>query len=159
MMTSRPNVLILHTDQQRSDSLGCMGNRYVHTPNLDLLAADGTVFTRHISSNTICMPSRASLFTGLYPPAHGVWTNGVPLNRREYATVDIRSVGEGVRPEPPTAADVFAADGYDTAAFGKLHLTPNLAPASFGYQETWSRWEDGGLDDWHGPTSGSATWR
>ena len=153
-MDKRPNILILHTDQQRSDSLGCMGNRYVHTPNLDLLAAGGTVFTRHIGSNTICMPSRASLFTGLYPPAHGVWTNGVPLNRREYATLDVRSVGESVRPEPPTAADVFAAAGYDTAAFGKLHLTPNLAPAAFGYQETWSRWEDGSLDDWHGPYFG-----
>ncbi len=153
-MRARPNILILHTDQQRYDSLGCMGNTYARTPNLDRLAAEGSLFTRHISSNTICMPSRASLLTGLYPPGHGVWTNGVALNRREYATVTTQSVGADVRPEPPTAADVFAAAGYDTVAFGKLHLTPNLAPPEYGYPETWARWDDGDLDDWHGPYYG-----
>jgi arylsulfatase A-like enzyme len=153
-MPDRPNVLILHADQQRYDSLGCTGNPHARTPNLDRLAAEGTVFTRHISSNTICMPSRASLFTGLYPPGHNVWTNGVPLNRRTYARVDTQRVGEKVRPEPPTLADVFAAAGYDTVALGKLHLTPNLAPPAYGFPETWARWEGGALDDWHGPYYG-----
>ena len=71
-MLDQPNILILHADQQRYDSLGCTGNPYVRTRNLDRLASEGTLFTRHISSNTICMPSRASLFTGLYPPGHNV---------------------------------------------------------------------------------------
>ena len=52
------NVILLHTDQQRADSMGCMGNRFARTPNLDRLAAGGSVFTRHIASNPICMPSR-----------------------------------------------------------------------------------------------------
>jgi arylsulfatase A-like enzyme len=150
----KPNILVIHADQQRYDSLGCMGNPYVRTPNLDRLAAEGTLFTRHISSNTICMPSRASLFTGLYPPGHNVWTNGVPLNRREYADVNTGVVGEMVRPEPPTMADVFAGAGYDTLALGKLHLTPNLAPPAYGFPETWARWDDGHLNDWHGPYYG-----
>lgn len=149
-----PNVLVIHTDQQRYDSLGCSENPYARTPNLDRLAAEGTCFTRHISSNTICMPSRASLFTGLYPPGHNVWTNGVALNRREYADLDMHRVGGQVRPEPPTLADVFAEAGYDTAAFGKLHLTPNLAPPSYGYPETWANWDAGRFGDWHGPYYG-----
>jgi len=153
-MTNRPNVLILHADQQRYDSLGCNGNPYARTPNLDRLAAEGTVFTRHISSNTICMPSRASLLTGLYPPGHNVWTNGVALNRLEYMNVVSSGHEQRVLLQPPTAADVFAEAGYDTAAFGKLHLTPNLAPASYGYPETWACWEDGRFDDWHGPYYG-----
>ena len=154
-MTTRPNILILHTDQQRYDSLGCTGNPHARTPNIDRLAAEGTVFTRHITSNTICMPSRASLLTGLYPPGHNVWTNGVPLNRREYAPINPHAVGEErVRPEPPTLADIFGVAGYDTVAFGKLHLTPNLAPSPYGYPETWPRWDDGNLDDWHGPYYG-----
>ena len=110
-MTNQPNILIIHADQQRYDSLGCTGNPYVRTPNLDRLASEGTLFTRHISSNTICMPSRASLFTGLYPPGHNVWTNGIPLNRREYSHVNQQSIGERVCPEPPTAADIFAGAG------------------------------------------------
>ncbi len=153
-MTNQPNILIIHADQQRYDSLGCTGNPYVRTPNLDRLASEGTLFTRHISSNTICMPSRASLFTGLYPPGHNVWTNGIPLNRREYSHVNQQSIGERVCPEPPTAADIFAGAGYDTAAFGKLHLTPNLAPVERGFHETWACWQDGRFDDWYGPYYG-----
>jgi arylsulfatase A-like enzyme len=100
------------------------------------------------------MPSRASLFTGLYPPGHNVWTNGVALNRRDYVDLNTRAVGESVRPEPPTLADVFVEAGYDTVAFGKLHLTPNLAPASYGYPETWVNWDAGRFDEWHGPYYG-----
>jgi len=60
------NVLILHADQQRYDSLGCNGNRFARTPNIDRLAAEGSVFSRRIAANPVCMPSRASLMTGLY---------------------------------------------------------------------------------------------
>ena len=152
----KKNVIILHTDQQRYDSLGCTGNRYARTPNLDALAAEGTLCTRHISASPICMPSRSSLMTGLYPPAHNVWTNGVPLNRHEYANVHWAPErwAIDVVPEPPTLADVFAGAGYDTASFGKLHLTPNLAPASYGFPEAESTWQKEGFEEWHGPYFG-----
>lgn len=150
------NVLLLHTDQQRADSLGCNGNPHARTPQLDRLAASGTTFTRHLACNPICMPSRAGLLTGLYPPAHNVWCNGVALNRREYATLDTRleTVSGIYCPEPATLADCFAAAGYDTAGFGKFHLTPFLAPESYRYPETISRWDRGELADWHGPYYG-----
>jgi arylsulfatase A-like enzyme len=146
------NVIVLHTDQQRYDSLGCMGNGYARTPNLDRLAAEGTLFTRHIVSNPVCMPSRASLMTGLYPPGHNVWTNGIPLNRKEYADANWASGSWAIDvvPEPPTLADMFSGAGYDTVSFGKLHLTPYLAPLSYGFPEAQEAWSDDTLDDWHG---------
>lgn len=156
----RKNVILLHTDQQRADSLGCMGNSCARTPNLDRLAAGGTLFTRHISANPICCPSRASLLTGLYPPGHNVWCNGVPLNRLEYATIDRRceqqgpQSGGGFHPEPTTLADMFAGAGYDTASFGKLHLTPYLGPTSYGHHENEELWLQGAFTDWHGPYYG-----
>lgn len=157
---ARQNVILLHTDQQRYDSLGCSGNPLARTPHLDALAAEGTVFTRHVTTNPICSPSRASLLTGLYPPGHNVWNNGVALNRREYASLDTRSEDQtcdaraGFVPEPPTMADMFAAAGYATASFGKLHLTPYLAPIPRGFPETQDTWQDGRWDDWTGPYYG-----
>ena len=85
----------IRATQQRYDCVGCMGNPYIRTPNLDRLAREGTVFTRHIAANPVCMPSRASLMTGLYPPGHGVYTNGVALNRNEYACADKIRVKKG----------------------------------------------------------------
>ena len=153
---SQKNILIVHTDQQRYDSLGSSGNPFAQTPNLDRLAYESTVFTRHIAANPVCMPSRASLFTGLYPPGHNVYTNGIALNRREYITANPTPqwAEADIPPVPPTMADIFARAGYDTVSFGKLHLTPNLAPPSYGYPETWELWQSGSMDDWHGPYYG-----
>jgi arylsulfatase A-like enzyme len=152
----KKNVLIIHTDQQRYDSMGCTGNATAETPNLDALAAEGVLFSRHIASNTICMPSRASLMTGLYPPAHGVWDNGVPLGRREYVDFNPTRHGDDVVRQPATIGDVFTAAGYETALFGKLHLTPFLAPTSHGFQESSALWDERGaeLEAWDGPYYG-----
>lgn len=151
----RKNVIVIHTDQQRADSLGCMGNRFARTPHLDRLAASGTVFTRHIVSNPVCSPSRASLMTGLYPPGHGVWCTGVPLQRNEHANASPNHTSNLYQPShPATMADMFSAAGYDTVGFGKFHLTPWMAPEAHGFQETISLWEKGKFDDWHGPYYG-----
>jgi arylsulfatase A-like enzyme len=150
------NVIIIHTDQQRYDSMGCTGNRHAETPHLDALAEQSTLFSRHIVSNTICMPSRASLMTGLYPPGHGVWDNGVPLNRRDYIDYDARRLGDEVVVQRATIADVFSAAGYQTALFGKLHLTPFLAPSEYGFQESFAVWRENRdtMDRWTGPYYG-----
>ena len=54
---SRPNILWICTDQQRSDTLGCYGNEFVHTPRLDGLAQKGVLFTRAYSQSPVCTPS------------------------------------------------------------------------------------------------------
>ncbi|MBM4045522.1 MAG: hypothetical protein FJ279_10440, partial [Planctomycetes bacterium] len=160
-MNEHPNILILHSDQQRYDSLGCCGNPHAVTPNLDALAKAGTVFHRHIVSNPICMPSRASLFTGRYPNAHGVWHNGVPLPRASYVEhqpqcnqIARQLYGRDMICHVPTLADVLGQAGYQTRAVGKLHLTPFRATASHRLQEANSLWHDPKMADWHGPYYG-----
>lgn len=100
----RPNVLVFIADQLRADHLGFAGNTQVRTPNLDALAADSVVFTEATVANPTCMPNRASLLTGRWPSAHGTRCNGIPLD-----------------PDASTFVRQLAADGYRTAAVGKLH--------------------------------------
>ncbi|MEM6391215.1 MAG: sulfatase-like hydrolase/transferase [Planctomycetota bacterium] len=167
MPTPRRNVLLIVTDQQRFDSLGCTGHPTVHTPHLDRLAQNGALFTRHFTANPVCMPSRASTLTGCYPSVHGVWTNGVALPRAEYTPINdqtqavLQNHWTDPAQTPPipshllTLADAFAAAGHRTSAFGKLHVTPTMSDASLGFPESKQRWQaDPAMADWHGPYYG-----
>lgn len=104
----RPNVLLIMTDQHRWDALGSYGNSVIRTPHIDSLASGGVRFTECWSQHPVCMPARASLFTGRYPSVHGVRSNGVPLPRSEI-----------------TMAQVFAENGYRTGGAGKFHFIPH----------------------------------
>ncbi|EMI18768.1 mucin-desulfating sulfatase (N-acetylglucosamine-6-sulfatase) [Rhodopirellula maiorica SM1] len=66
----RPNIVFLMTDDQRWDTLGCYGRTDVVTPNIDKLAAQGVVFDNAYYAVAICMPSRATMFTGRYFSDH-----------------------------------------------------------------------------------------
>ena len=147
------NVIILHTDQQRYDSLGCNGNANAKTFNIDALAEDGCRFTRHISANTTCMPSRASLLTGLYVPGHGVCSNGIPLWRREPEDdrvsdrISMNLFGKTVEDKVPTLADRLVDAGFETALFGKLHLEPHLSPKAYGFYESNDAWKEASIEE------------
>ncbi len=65
-MPSARNVLLITSDQQHWNTLGCL-NGELRTPNLDRLAARGTLFTRAYCPNLTCTPTRASIITGRYP--------------------------------------------------------------------------------------------
>ncbi len=103
-----PSVLLIMSDQHRWDAMGCYGNPVIRTPNFDSLAETGVRFTECWSQHPVCMPSRASIFTGRYPSVHGVRSNGIPLPRREV-----------------TLAEVFAQNGYRTGGAGKFHFIPH----------------------------------
>ena len=70
-MKKKPHVIFIMTDQHRGDALGCMGNKAVISPNLDKLAAEGTLFVNGYSSAPSSTPGRAGLLTGLSPWHHG----------------------------------------------------------------------------------------
>ena len=97
------------TDQQFADGMSCvMGKDYLHTPHMDSLAANGVRFTRAYSPNPLCMPMRTSMITGRYPHQTGVQTNS--------------------RAAPNIASSVllgriFRNAGYETAYFGKWHIS------------------------------------
>ena len=103
----RPNILFICTDQQRGDSLNCTGAAWAVTPNLDKLAGQGALFKNCYVQNTVCSPSRASLFTGKYVANHGLHANGVPLPVHQKMFTR-------------TLADA----GYNCGMIGKQHLSP-----------------------------------
>lgn len=70
-MDSRPNIVLLMTDQQRADTLGVLGSPVARTPNFDALAARGTVFSNAFSQHSVCSQSRISIMTGWYPHTAG----------------------------------------------------------------------------------------
>jgi arylsulfatase A-like enzyme len=103
-----PNVLLIMTDTQRKDDIGVYGNGIIKTPNLDRLANEGIRFENCYATVPACMPARATIFTGRYPAAHGVRSNGIPLPENEI-----------------TIADVFLENGYRTGGAGKFHFLPH----------------------------------
>lgn len=101
------NVLVFITDGHRKDMLGCYGNPGLQTPNIDAFAAEGVRFERAFCTHSVCMPTRASVYTGRYPHVHGVWANGIAL-----------------RPSEITMPQVLAEAGWATGAAGKVHHEP-----------------------------------
>ena len=106
MTAQRTNVLLITSDQQHWQTLGCL-NAEIETPNLDRLAAQGMLFNRAYCPNPTCTPTRASIITGKYPSQHGAWSLGTKLSESEH------TVGED-----------FSAAGYRTALVGKAHFQP-----------------------------------
>ena len=103
-----PNILLLMTDQQRWDAMGCSGD-WVQTPNLDRIASEGVQFTNCVTTSPVCIPTRLSLATGLYPHNTSVWNN---MNHTMPA-------------ETPTWMQAMRDAGYRTSLFGKTHLHPH----------------------------------
>lgn len=79
------NILWICTDQQRFDTLGCTGNKWVHTPNLDRLASEGVLFENAYAQSPVCAPSRGSFLTGRYPRTCGPRQNGQDIDAKERA--------------------------------------------------------------------------
>lgn len=104
-------ILLVTTDQQRYDTLGCNGGTLARTPVVDALAVEGIRYERAHPQSVVCMPSRSTILTGQYPTTHGVWMNGVPL------PVDA-----------PSVAAVLRDAGYRTGFIGKAHFQPFLDP-------------------------------
>jgi arylsulfatase A-like enzyme len=100
-----PNFLVIMTDQQRWDHLGCYGNTVVRTPRIDALARGGLRVDGFHVSNPICQPNRACLATGQLSTVNGCRQNGIPLAR-----------------EAVTYAEVLRAAGWRTGLVGKAHF-------------------------------------
>ncbi len=103
--TKRPNVVVIITDDQRWDCLGCAGHPLLKTPHIDALAAGGVRFANAFCTTALCSPSRASILSGLYAHSHGVTNNFTefPANVASFP----RRLQEA---------------GYETAYIGKWHM-------------------------------------
>ncbi len=100
----RPNVLLIVSDDQQHDAMGCAGHPIVRTPNIDRLARTGVRFTRTFVPVPICTPSRAAFLTGRFETSNGVSFFG-------------QRIHEGIIAWPKA----MARAGYQTAMTGKWH--------------------------------------
>jgi arylsulfatase A-like enzyme len=135
------NVVMLVTDNQSADSLGCYGNVEHETPRVDRLAREGAQFWRAFCTNGLCSPSRASILTGLMPSQHGVHLamadDDVLPKAEDYDTTrEFRSM-------PQTLRD----HGWATAMIGKWHLGNHRCPGN-GF-EHWEAFTKGHTTDFY----------
>lgn len=117
-MTGKPkNLLFIMADEHQAAALSCLGHPCVKTPNLDRLAARGTVFRNAYTPSPICVPARAALATGRYPHQSGYWDNAHAYDGRI-----------------PGWGHMLQKSGVSVTSIGKLHYRNGEDPTGFDRQ-------------------------
>jgi len=132
--STRPNIVLILTDDQGYWAMGCAGNTEIRTPHLDRLARSGIRFTNFFCASPVCSPARASLLTGRIPSHHGVhdWIragNSPDEKEKGGALIEYLKGQTGY-------TDILARHGYVCGISGKWHLGDSLHP-----QKSFSYWE------------------
>jgi len=122
---SSPNVIVIIADQMRGDALSILGHPNINTPNLDRMARQGVLFSNYFVNNPVCVPSRMSMFSGLYPHEHGALSNKGPVQR--FSSAD------------DTLLEYFKESGYRLGWFGKDNHTYERAVLDSLLDENTSR--------------------
>jgi arylsulfatase A-like enzyme len=124
LMTARPNILYIITDQQTARAMSCTGNPHIITPAMDRIAAAGVRFELAYATQPLCMPNRTSMFTGRLPHETEATTNNAAKAGR---------VNDG-----PHLGRLLTDAGYDCGYFGKWHIaSPSEDRARHGFREVW----------------------
>lgn len=128
----RPNIVYILADDLGYGELGSFGQTEIETPNIDLLASEGMIFTDHYSGSPVCAPSRSVLMTGLHTGKTPIRDNDEWSARGNIGSLKAMfedSKLEGQRPLPDsivTVAQLLQKNGYKTGIFGKWGLgAPN----------------------------------
>ncbi len=142
---NNPHIVLVLADQVAAAALPAYGNRVTRAPNLDRLAAEGLVYERAYCASPLCVPSRASLMTGLLPSQTGAFDNAGELP----ASI-------------PTFAHHLRLDGYRTVLVGKMHFIgadqlhgfeerpmTDVYPAGFDWIPDWNLGDDERLPWYH----------
>ena len=129
--TRKPNIIFILADDLGWAELGCYGNTFNETPNLDKLAKRGMRFTDAYAAAPVCSPYRAALMTGQYPARAGITDYLRPNDKNHLSTKYV------------TVAEALKKAGYTTGIIGKWHLTgyanhgaQEYPPAMHGFDET-----------------------
>ncbi|MGE4490673.1 MAG: sulfatase, partial [Kiritimatiellales bacterium] len=122
----KTNILLITVDEQRWDTLSCMGNSVIKTPNIDRLAQDGILFQNAFTVSPLCVPSRTSFFTGIYPSRRERFSNHVT---NQIASVDW------------TYLEALKNKGYRIGLAGKNHtFQPSYFKQWFDFREEYGHW-------------------
>ena len=120
-----PNFVIVFTDDQGYQDVGCFGSPDIETPHIDRMAKEGMRFTNFYAAQAVCSASRAALITGCYPNRIGI--SGALGPRSNH----------GIHADELTIAEVVKQRGYATAIYGKWHLGhhPKFLPTRHGFDD------------------------
>ena len=148
VVASRPNLVIVYTDQMRGQAMGFLGQEPVLTPNLDQFSTESLVLTEACANYPVCSPSRAMLMTGKFPHA-----NGVPSNCTSATAV----LGCELRESDVCWSDLLDDAGYSLGYIGKWHLDGPYEPFVESYNNgpnfAWNEWcppnRRHGFDFWY----------
>jgi len=141
----KPNVIFILTDDLGYSELGCYGNTFNETPNIDKLAAQGLKFKTCYAAAPVCSPYRAALMTGQYPARVGITDYLRP------------SSGEHLNTAHTTLAEMFVENGYQTGIVGKWHLSgytragapEETLPDKHGFNEVMVSENEGIAEGWY----------
>lgn len=113
----KPNIIFILTDDMGYSDISCFGGKFVPTPNIDRIAAEGIKFTSYYSAAPICSPSRTGLLTGMFPAR---WNFTTFLNDRR--SNGLAEQANYLNVNAPSIAKIMKSAGYTTGHFGKWHM-------------------------------------
>ena len=125
LQDKKPNVIIIFTDDQGYQDIGCFGATDIETPNLDNMAKEGIMLTDFYAAQAVCSASRAGLLTGCYPNRIGIHGAFMPDSN------------QGLNLSETTIPEMLKEINYNTGIFGKWHLGdhPKFMPNNQGFDE------------------------
>lgn len=124
MPAQRRNLILILTDQHRTDAIGCYGSEVCRSPNIDRLASEGVTFDKAYTTCSLCSPARASIMTGQFPHTHGMLTN-----------VEVRGAAmKELQLRPDLVSEILKGAGYNLGYVGKWHLGEKVVPRDFGFE-------------------------
>ncbi|MHC4445058.1 MAG: sulfatase [Planctomycetota bacterium] len=131
----KPNFVFILIDDLGWADVGCYGNKFNETPNIDRLAAQGMLFTDAYAACCVCSPTRASIETGKYPATLNI-TDWIPGHQRPWAKLNIPQIDLHLPLKEVTIAEALKPAGYVTGYFGKWHLgRDQYYPGAQGYDD------------------------
>ncbi|MGE5813555.1 MAG: sulfatase, partial [Acidobacteriota bacterium] len=113
------NLLLVTLDTTRADRIGAYGAPDAGTPNLDRLASEGAVFTHATTAAPLTLPAHSSIFTGRFPPVHGVRDNG----------------GFFLDPKQQTLAETLQQNGFETGGFVGAYVLDSKWGVNQGFKK------------------------
>ncbi|KAA5545309.1 sulfatase [Roseiconus nitratireducens] len=130
----RPNIVLIFVDDLGWKDVGCYGNEFVETPNIDQLAAEGVRFTNFYASGAVCSPTRCALQSGQNQARIGI-TAHIPGHWRPFERVQTPRPTNAMPSETVTVAESLKQAGYTTGYIGKWHLGSGelFSPGGQGY--------------------------
>ena len=134
LLVRKPNVILVMIDDLGWPDVGCYGNTFVDTPNIDALAKSGMRFTDFYAAGAVCSPTRCAVQTGQNQARIGI-TAHIPGHWRPFERVITPQVTMGLPNDIVTIGDAMKASGYRTGYIGKWHLNDSAGfdPSSKGY--------------------------